>query len=61
MASSLNLLSAFMLNVLFTLPHLQTLISHAAADGQLLLIVRDNVWRGVDVLDVSLVFVTEET
>lgn len=61
MASSLNLLSAFMLNVLFTLPHVQTLISDAAADGQLLLIVRDNVRHGGDVLDVSLVFVTEET
>lgn len=61
MASSLNLLSAFMLNTLFTLPHLQTLISHAAANDQLLLIVRDNVHRGVDVLDVSLVFVTEDT
>lgn len=61
MASSLNLRSAFMLNVLLTLPHLQTLISHAAAGGQLLLIVRDNVRRGVDVLDVSLLFVTEDT
>lgn len=59
--SSLNPLSAFMLNVLFTLSHLQTLISRAAADGQLLLIIRDNVRRGVDVLDVSLVFVTEDT
>lgn len=59
--SSLNLLSAFMLNVLFTLLHLQTLISNAAADGQLLVIVRDNVRCGVDVLDVSLLFVTEDT